>query len=104
MSLFGVSETWIAFFTRFLTAPLKFVDDSAAAAPRIRRRGTPASHALSEVFGESILFYLDFAVNQAAGGHSLHRIYDDFWFWSQEHDVAKTAWRVISDFANVTKT
>jgi hypothetical protein len=104
MALFGVSETWIAFFTKFLRAPLKFLDDAAATAPRTRRRGTPASHVLSEVFGESILFCLDFAVNQATEGHNLCRMHDDFWFWSRDHDLAKEAWKAVSGFANATKT
>ncbi|KAI8623640.1 hypothetical protein F5Y19DRAFT_351773 [Xylariaceae sp. FL1651] len=103
-SLFGVSETWITFFTKFLRAPLKFLDDDAATAPRTRRRGTPASHAISEIFGESILFCLDFAVNQATDGHNLHRMHDDIWFWSRDHDVAKTAWKTVSDFVIATGT
>ncbi|KAI1308149.1 hypothetical protein F5Y03DRAFT_112400 [Xylaria venustula] len=104
MALLGVSETWIAFFTKFLRAPLKFLDDSPETAPRIRRRGTPAAHVLSEVFGESILFCLDFAVNEATGGHSIYRMNDDFWFWSPDHGVAKTAWKAVSEFANATRT
>ncbi|KAI1747424.1 hypothetical protein F4782DRAFT_521322 [Xylaria castorea] len=104
MALLGVSETWIAFFNKFLRAPLKFLDDGPATKPRTRRRGTPASHVLSEIFGESILFCLDFAVNQATAGHNVHRMHDDFWFWSRDHEVAKTAWKAISDFVNATRT
>ncbi|KAI0206519.1 hypothetical protein F4808DRAFT_407734 [Astrocystis sublimbata] len=104
MALLGVSEMWIAFFNKFLSAPLKFFEDGPEAKPRIRRRGTPASHALSKIFGESILFCLDFAVNQATGGHDLHRMSEDFWFWSRDHEVAKTAWKAVSDFSNATRT
>ncbi|KAI1165022.1 hypothetical protein F5B18DRAFT_210497 [Nemania serpens] len=104
MAFLGVSETWIAFFTKFLRAPLKFLDDDATTAPRVRRRGTPASHVLSEIFGESILFCLDFAVNQATGGHNVHRMHDDFWFWSRDHGVAKAAWDAVSGFTNATRT
>ncbi|KAI1201705.1 hypothetical protein F5X97DRAFT_11386 [Nemania serpens] len=104
MTFLGVSETWIAFFAKFLRAPLKFLDDAATTAPRIRRRGTPASHVLSEIFGESILFCLDFAVNQATGGHDVHRMHDDFWFWSRDHGVAKAAWDAVSGFTNATRT
>ncbi|GAP91746.1 hypothetical protein SAMD00023353_7100570 [Rosellinia necatrix] len=104
MSHLGVSETWIDFFTKFLKAPLKFLDDSPATGPRTRRRGTPASHVLSEVFGESILFCLDFSVNQATRGYNLHRMHDDFWFWSRDHEIAKTAWEAVSDFVNATRT
>ncbi|KAI0970046.1 hypothetical protein F4678DRAFT_145905 [Xylaria arbuscula] len=104
MALLGISETWIAFFNKFLRAPLKFLDDSPETAPRTRRRGTPAAHVLSEVFGESILFCLDFAVNEVTGGHSIYRMNDDFWFWSSDHGAAKTAWKAVSEFANATRT
>ncbi|KAI0803913.1 hypothetical protein GGR55DRAFT_337007 [Xylaria sp. FL0064] len=104
MSLLGVSETWISFFNKFLRAPLKFLDDSPETAPRTRRRGTPASHVLSEVFGEAILFCLDFSVNQGTNGHTIYRMNDDFWFWSPDHGVAKTAWKAVSDFVNATRT
>lgn len=104
MSLIGVSKTWTTFFAKFLKAPLKFLDDSPQTAPRTRCRGTPASHVLSEIFGESILFCLDFAVNQETYGHNIFRMHDDFWFWSRDHDVAKTAWKAVSNFANATRT
>ncbi|TGJ80673.1 hypothetical protein E0Z10_g8108 [Xylaria hypoxylon] len=104
MSLLGVSETWISFFSKFLRAPLKFLDDGPGTAPRTRRRGTPASHVLSEVFGESILFCLDFTVNQATGGHNVHRMHEDFWFWTRDHGIATTAWTAVSDFVNATRT
>ncbi|KAJ3569215.1 hypothetical protein NPX13_g6159 [Xylaria arbuscula] len=104
MCLLGASEAWMAFFNKFLRAPLKFLDDSPETAPRTRRRGTPASHVLSEVFGESILFCLDFAVNQATDGHNVHRMNDDFWFWSRDHGIARTAWAAVSDFVNATRT
>ncbi|KAJ8124298.1 hypothetical protein O1611_g9342 [Lasiodiplodia mahajangana] len=104
MALLGTSETWIAFFAKFLGAPLKFLDDDPTTKPRIRRRGTPSSHTLSEVFSESILFCLDFAVNQATGGNNIHRMHDDFWFWSSDQGVAKTAWDAVSEFANATRT
>ncbi|KAI1351531.1 hypothetical protein F5Y01DRAFT_282674 [Xylaria sp. FL0043] len=104
LSLLGVSEAWISFFNKFLRAPLKFLDDSPETAPRTRRRGTPASHVLSEVFGEAILFCLDFSVNQETNGHTIYRMNDDFWFWSPDHGVAKTAWKTVSDFVNATRT
>ncbi|KAI1322473.1 hypothetical protein F5Y16DRAFT_39672 [Xylariaceae sp. FL0255] len=104
MKLFGVSQTWMDFFTKFLKAPLKFLDDAAEKPPRTRCRGTPASHALSEVFGESILFCLDFAVNRATGGRYLHRMHDDFFFWSPDHEVVKTAWKAVEAFTNATRT
>ncbi|KAH7129817.1 hypothetical protein B0J13DRAFT_132604 [Dactylonectria estremocensis] len=100
----GVSETWLAFFARFLRAPLKFVDDDKSAPTRTRRRGTPASHILSDMFGETTLFCLDFAVNQSTSGSPLWRIHDDVWFWSRDHGVAVQAWKTVGEFAKVTGT
>lgn len=104
MSFFGVSETWLSFFKKFLKAPLKFLDDDPSIPSRNRSRGTPASHALTDVFGESILFCLDFAVNQSTRGAMLFRMQDDLWFWSRDHSVAVTAWQSITDFVNATGT
>ncbi|OTB09309.1 hypothetical protein M426DRAFT_315881 [Hypoxylon sp. CI-4A] len=104
MSFLGVSTTWLDFFRKFLRAPLKFLDDDASTSPRDRSRGTPASHVLSDVFGESILFCLDFAVNQSTGGSVLYRMKDDFWFWSRDHGAAVTAWKSVTEFVNATGT
>lgn len=104
LKYFGVSETWLGFFRKFLEAPLKFVDDDDSTPARIRRRGTPASHVLSDVFGETTLFCLDFAVNQSTSGNALWRLHDDVWFWSRDHDVAAEAWKTMEKFAKVTGT
>jgi len=104
LKFFGASDTWLAFFTRFLQAPLKFTDESESAEARVRRRGTPSYHALSDMFGEVTLFCLDFAINQSTSGSHLWRVLDDFWFWSRDHDVAVTAWKTVQDFASATST
>ncbi|KAM0200101.1 hypothetical protein ACHAPA_011780 [Fusarium lateritium] len=96
----GVSDTWLGFFKKFLEAPLKFVDDDDSTA-RNRRRGTPASHVLSDVFGEITLFCLDFSVNQSTSSN-LWRMQDNFWFWSHDHKVAVKAWGTVSEFTNIT--
>ncbi|KAI5921478.1 hypothetical protein F4810DRAFT_712513 [Camillea tinctor] len=104
LTFFGFSPTWIQFFTKFLKAPLRFMEDGESVAPRIRQRGTPASHVLSEIFGELILFCLDFSVNQSTGGNLLFRMHDDLWFWSRDHSSAVTAWKSVTDFVNATGT
>ncbi|KAM0344145.1 hypothetical protein ACHAPU_007867 [Fusarium lateritium] len=96
----GVSETWLNFFKKFLEAPLKFADDDDSTA-RKRRRGTPASHVLSEVFGEITLFCLDFSVNQSTS-NNLWRMQDNYWFWSHDHKVAVKAWETVDEFTRVT--
>ncbi|KAL2759346.1 hypothetical protein ACRALDRAFT_2014643 [Sodiomyces alcalophilus JCM 7366] len=104
LEFLGVTETWLAFFRTFLTAPLKFMDDDPSIPPRQRRRGTPAAHVLSDCFGETVFFCLDFAVNQSTTGQPLWRIHDDIWFWSPDHNVAVTAWKTVQYFATVTGT
>ncbi|KAF2018533.1 hypothetical protein BU24DRAFT_418061 [Aaosphaeria arxii CBS 175.79] len=97
LKYFGVSVKWLTFFKTFLQAPLKFMDDGDVA-PRSRRRGTPGSHALSDVFGETILFCLDFSINQDTNGGVLHRLYDDIWFWSPEYETCVKAWACVLSF------
>ncbi|ORY65109.1 uncharacterized protein BCR38DRAFT_408852 [Pseudomassariella vexata] len=105
LSFLGVSATWLEFFVKFLEAPLRFVGEDEDANPaRTRRRGVPANHALSEVFGEVVLFCLDFSINQSTTGSLLYRLHDEFWFWSPNHKIAVTAWKAIQDFATVTGT
>ncbi|XXG95707.1 hypothetical protein Hte_001977 [Hypoxylon texense] len=104
LSFLGISPVWLNFFKKFLKAPLRFLDDDPSTPSRSRTRGTPASHVLSEVFGESILFCLDFAVNQSTDGSTLFRVEDDFWFWSRNHSTAVTAWKSVTEFVKATGT
>ncbi|KAJ8115644.1 hypothetical protein OPT61_g2756 [Boeremia exigua] len=101
---FGVSKRWQNFFRTYLEAPLKFSDDDQSVEPRLRRRGTPGSHALSDVFGEVVLFCLDISVNQNTEGALLHRLYDDVWFWSKDYEICTAAWASVRKFAEVTGT
>lgn len=101
LEFFGVSAKWRTFIEKFLQAPLKFTDDPSSE-PRSRRRGTPGSHSLSDVLGETVLFCLDFAVNQATDGALLHRIYDDIWFWNKDYEKCVGAWASILKFTEAT--
>ncbi|KAL1791924.1 hypothetical protein ACET3X_009675 [Alternaria dauci] len=101
LDFLGVSGKWQKFFARYLQAPLKFMDDPSSE-PRLRRRGMPGSHALSDTLGEAVLFCLDFAVNQATGGPDLHRLGDDVWFWNQDHNTCTNAWESIVKFVDIT--
>lgn len=98
LKFLGVSEEWTRFFEKFLAAPLKFVDEPDVE-PRLRRRGTPGSHVLSEVFGEVTLFCLDFLINKESSGESLWRVNDDLWFWSRSQDTSVRAWKAIQRFS-----
>ncbi|KAK3633942.1 hypothetical protein LTR56_015552 [Elasticomyces elasticus] len=97
---FGVSETWLDFFIRFLEAPLRFMDDDSAE-PRKRKTGTPGAHVLSEVFAETTLFCCDFLVNQKTDGEILFRLHDDLWFWGS-YDKCATAWSTVNNFVKTT--
>jgi hypothetical protein len=100
LEFLGVSEKWRSFFERYLQAPLKFADDPSSE-PRLRRRGMPGSHALSDTLGEAVLLCLDFAVNQATGGRDLYRIGDDVWFWSKDYETCVSAWASIQKFTEI---
>ncbi|KAJ5126968.1 reverse transcriptase [Penicillium atrosanguineum] len=100
MEYFGVPEMWLKFFKVFLEAPLKFVQDGLSASTQVRKRGVPMSHTLSDCFGESILFCMDYAVNQSTNGGILYRLHDDFWFWGAKITCEK-AWLGMTEFANV---
>lgn len=100
LRFFDVSETWINFFTRFLEAPLRFTQDGPKGEVRTRLTGVPMSHALSDVFGEVLLFCMDYAVNQKTSGSFLYRLHDDFWFWGQEK-VCQQAWKTMTEFSSI---
>lgn len=102
MEFFGVSKKWLNFFSTYLQAPLRFLDDESSDAElRTRKRGAPASHTLSDVFSETILSCVDFSVNKHTNGCFLYRLADDFWFWSHDHGKAVTAWNEVQKFAGV---
>ena len=98
LSFLGLSPRWLGFFRKFLEAPLKFMNDSVE--PRIRRRGVPGSHVLSDVLGEAVLFSLDVSVNKATDGQLFYRMHDDCWFWSPDHASCVKAWAAINKFTD----
>ncbi|KAF7905705.1 hypothetical protein EAE99_012006 [Botrytis elliptica] len=98
LSHFGVSSRWISFFRRALEAPMVFPSDGPSAPVRIRKRGTPISGPLSDMLGETVLFCLDFAMNNRTNGARLYRLHDDIWFWGSE-SVCVSGWNVMKEFA-----
>ncbi|KKY21921.1 hypothetical protein UCRPC4_g03424 [Phaeomoniella chlamydospora] len=97
LKYFGVTKTWLDFFEKFLSAPMRFNQDGPGGQVRERKRGVPMSHTLSDVFGEVTLFCMDFAVNQHTDGQFLYRLHDDFWFWGKK-STCQLAWRAMSEF------
>jgi hypothetical protein len=98
LEFLGVSKKWMTFFQSYLQAPLKFMDD---AEPRLRRRGMPGSHALSDTLGETVFFCLDFGINQATGGTDSYRLGDEIWFWNKDYNKCASAWASILKFTEV---
>lgn len=101
LRFFGVAEIWLTFFQKFLSAPLIFTGDGPSAATQIRKCGVPIDHSLSDMFGEVLLFCMDYAVNQRTDGLFLYRIHDDFWFWNEDPEVCAKAWKEMSRFSSL---
>lgn len=97
----GVDEEWIAFFKKFLAAPLNMgpVSEGEPDADRvqIRKRGVPMAHVLEKFFGELVLFFMDLLVNQEAG-ILLYRFHDDLWVVGEPEKCA-IAWQSMERFS-----
>ncbi|KAE8371832.1 hypothetical protein BDV26DRAFT_116098 [Aspergillus bertholletiae] len=102
MKFFGLPDEWLAFFQKYLAAPLNMdhsAEERLQLGPRIRRRGVPISHAVEKLTGELVLFPMDLAVNQQTG-LLLYRIHDDLWVCGQP-DRCAIAWQVMQDYAQI---
>ncbi|KAK5045082.1 hypothetical protein LTR84_010230 [Exophiala bonariae] len=99
LEFFGVTSEWLDFFRKFLQAPMRFAQDGPDGQFQVRKKGVPMSHALSDVFGEAVLFVMDYAVNHATQNY-LYRLHDDFWFWGSE-DLCIRGWEAMTKFAEV---
>ena len=97
---FGVPETWMSFFKKYLETPLKMVYGGQESETRTRKRGVPISHAISNFMAEAVLFVLDLAVNQEAQGTLLYRLTDDLWIWG-DPTTTNDAWKSIRRCVNV---
>ncbi|KAG5292975.1 RT-like superfamily domain-containing protein [Histoplasma ohiense] len=100
LKFFHMPQIWLNFFKTFLEAPVRFVNDGPDAPARIRRRGVPMSHSLSDFLGEVLLFCMDYSVSKSADGAFLYRLHDDFWFWGQEK-LCVRAWGAMTEFSKV---
>lgn len=97
----GVNEDWIAFFKKFLEAPLNLgpVSEGELGSDRvqIRKRGVPMAHALEKFFGEVVLYFMDLAVNQEAG-ILLYRFHDDLYLVGEPEKCAN-AWQTMERYS-----
>ncbi|KAG5636630.1 hypothetical protein H0H81_007371 [Sphagnurus paluster] len=99
LKFFGIPSDWCSFFERFLAAPLRFKQDPEDQ-PRIRKRGTPISYAISVLCGEAVLFGMDFAVNQRTDGLFLYRMHDDLWLWNANAEKCAVGWKEMNVYAD----
>lgn len=91
----GMPESWISFFRTYLETPLRMLHEGQQEPEvRIRRRGVPIAHAISNFMAEVVLFVLDLAVNREAEGTPLYRLTDDIWIWG-DPALCKDAWRAV---------
>ncbi|KAL2255491.1 hypothetical protein VTK26DRAFT_3246 [Humicola hyalothermophila] len=100
LEFFGVNEEWMDFFKRVLEMSVRFKQDSPDTPPQVRKRGTLVSTPVADFFGESMLFCLDYAVNQKASGARLYRLHDDMWLWGASETCAQ-AWTVVTNFTDI---
>ncbi|XP_021956016.1 uncharacterized protein LOC110852291 isoform X2 [Folsomia candida] len=99
LQFLGVSDDWIKFFGKFLTPEIHFGKDGAGARKVVR--GVPTAHALSNLFGETLLFLLDFLVNRKCDGLRIYRISDELWFWHHSAPTITSAWTTILTFGEM---
>lgn len=99
LDFFGVNAEWRDLFKRVLEASMRFKQDSPDTPAQVRKRGTLMSTPVADFFAESILFCLDYAVNQKANGTRLYRLHDDMWLWGSSETCA-SAWKVITEFTD----
>ncbi|KAL5535836.1 hypothetical protein ACEPAF_3930 [Sanghuangporus sanghuang] len=101
LRFFGVPEDDINFMQSFLSCPIMFKDDPSKQI-HVRKRGVPLSYMLSTLFGELVMFVMDFAINQKSDGLFLHRIHDDFWLWDADEMRCVDAWTEMQRYASTT--
>ncbi|KAL0943956.1 uncharacterized protein CTRU02_201843 [Colletotrichum truncatum] len=101
LEFFGVEAEWVDLFRRILEAPHRFKQDPPDAPAQSRKRGVPLSTPLADFLSETVLFCMDFAVNQKGDGCRLYRLHDDMWLWGGEEMCGK-AWRTMGEFVRLT--
>jgi hypothetical protein len=106
LSYMGVSEEWLGIFKRFLGAPLNMAPVVRGGLDKVRTRssGMPIGHGFERVFGEVVLFCLDFAVrNRTASEQTtpyLLRLRDESFFVGKQQQCEQVQ-EQIETFAKV---
>lgn len=98
LRFWGIPEDWIKFFKKFAEAPLR-MDPTPGQNVQLRKRGIPITDAFEKLFGESVLWCMDVAVNRLCST-TLIRFHDDLWLCGEPSVCAK-AWETIQGFVTV---
>lgn len=98
LRFWGIPEDWLAFFKKFAEAPLR-MDPVPGQNVRRRERGIPITDAFEKLFGESVLWCMDIAVNRLTET-TLIRFHDDLWLCGEPSKCAD-AWGTIQNFVQV---
>ncbi|OAL42958.1 hypothetical protein IQ07DRAFT_686064 [Pyrenochaeta sp. DS3sAY3a] len=98
LRFWGVPEEWLVLFKKYAEAPLRMTATPGENV-RTRKRGIPITDAFETLFGETVLFCMDVAVNRLSG-MTLIRFHDDLWL-SGEPAQCADAWKTIKGFVKV---
>lgn len=98
LRFWGVPEDFMTLFSKYAEAPLRMTATPGEDV-RIRRRGIPITDAFETLFGETVLFCMDVAVNRLSNV-TLIRFHDDLFLHGEPTETAH-AWETIETFVKV---
>jgi hypothetical protein len=98
LRFWGIPEDFIALFKKYAEAPLR-MSPTPGENVRTRKRGIPITDAFETLFGETVLFCMDVAVNRLSKA-TLIRFHDDLFLHGEPSETA-SAWEVIKDFVQL---
>jgi hypothetical protein len=98
LRFWGIPEDFIALFKKYAEAPLR-MSATPGENVRTRKRGIPITDAFETLFGETVLFCMDVAVNRLTKT-TLIRFHDDLFLHGEPSEIA-SAWEVIKDFVKL---
>jgi hypothetical protein len=98
LRFWGVPEDFVSLFRKYAEAPLRMTAIPGENV-RTRKRGIPITDAFETLFGETVLFCMDVAVNRLSKT-TLIRFHDDLFLHGEPSETA-SAWEVIKEFVKV---
>ncbi|KIJ51607.1 hypothetical protein M422DRAFT_243901 [Sphaerobolus stellatus SS14] len=87
------SQRLVKFFERLLKETIHLKVDPIGEV-RVHIYGAAAGYMLSALFGEAILFIMDYTVFRKTNSQVyLYQIHDDLWFWDSDPGKCVTGWK-----------